>query len=308
MTSRRVPRVGVGLPVLGPHADPDTIARLAQAADRLGFSSVSISERLLLPAGPAWTNDFGLPEWPAFDTLEALTWVAAHTQRIRLRSDVIIPLFQQPVVLARRLATLDHFSRGRLDVGVGLGWLADEFAATGVPLAARAERFEEAITAMRACWAGDPVRFEGRHYRIPPARIGPKPLQPHLSIYIGGLAPPAIERAARLGDGLTIGFRSWEATVEQLAWYHDAGGTGPVVARGGPMLVDAEHASPPLTWTESRVVESLERAAAEGIDEFVWDLNIVGEPPARQLELFEWLAGELDLASAPAEAGLVAAD
>ncbi|WP_116998901.1 TIGR03619 family F420-dependent LLM class oxidoreductase [Desertimonas flava] len=292
-----------GSPVLGPHARPETIVELARVADRLGFSSVSLSERLLLPAGPGWTNDFGLPEWPAFDTVETLTWVAAHTERIRLRSDVIMPLFQQPVVLARRLATLDHFSRGRLDVGVGIGWLADEFAATGVPPAGRAQRFEEAIAAMRACWAADPVEFTGRHYRIPPARIGPKPLQARLSIYVGGVSRPAIERAARIGDGLTIAFRDWESTMEQLSWYRDAGGAGPIAARGGPMLADAQHEAPPATWTQSHIVESLERAAAAGIDEFLWDLNIVGESAARQIELFEWLAGELGLGSAPAETG-----
>src|SRR5688572_1345786 len=128
-TSARRPKVGVGLPIVGPHAGPAAIEQIAVAADRLGYSSVSLAERLLMPASPDWQNDFGLPDWPAYDSIETLTWVAAKTQRIRLRTDVIVPLFQQPVVLARRLATLDHLSGGRIDAGVALGWLPEEFEA-----------------------------------------------------------------------------------------------------------------------------------------------------------------------------------
>lgn len=287
--------VGVGLPIVGPHAGPDAIERVATAADRLGFSSVSLSERLLLPAGPDWSNDFGLPDAPFYDAIETLTWVAAKTEGIRLRTDIIVPLFQQPIVLARRLATLDHLSNGRLDVGVALGWLPQEFEATGVPATGRASRFEECVAAMRACWGPDPVEYEGVHYRIPRSKIGPKPFNGSIRVFIGGLARTAVERAARLGDGFTIGFRNWTDTLEQVGWYRSAGGTGPVVVRGGPMLVDAEHHTPPTTWTEPSIVDDLARAHEEGIDEFIWDLNIVGYPPERQVEAFEALAEQLGL-------------
>lgn len=299
VSAARFPAVGVGLPVLGPHATPESIRRIAQTADRLGYSTVSLSERLLLPGRPDWTNDFGLPEWPAFDTLDTLAWVAAHTERIRLRTDVIIPLFQQPVVLARRLATLDHLSGGRLDVGVGLGWMAEEFAAVGVPERGRARRFEEAIAAIRACWAPDPVQFVGEHYRIPPAQIGPKPVGSTIPIAIGALVRPAVERAARIGDGLTIGFRNWDDTIEQLQWYSDAGGRGIVNAKGGPLLTEAGGLMEREAWSVDHVIDNLARARVEGIDEFVWDLNIVGTDPDRQVELLTWLAGELELTEHP---------
>lgn len=284
------PRVGVGVPMLGPYANPDALAEVATAADRLGFSCVSVYERLLLPAGPDWDNEYGLPEWPSFDAIETLTWVAARTERIRLRSDVIVPLFQQPVVLARRLATLDHLSGGRLDVGVALGWLPEEFAATGVPHEGRAARFEECLAVLRACWGEDPVEHAGRFYRVPSSNIGPKPLGP-LPVFIGGLAPAAVARAARLGDGFSAGFRTWDETRDQIAGYRAAGGTGPVVVKGGPMLTHEPGAAHP--WSEATIVDDLMQARAEGIDEFVWDLNIVGTEPRRQVEAFEALARAL---------------
>lgn len=214
---------------------------------------------------------------------------------------MLVPLFQQPVVLARRLATLDHLSGGRVEAGVALGWMPEEYAATGVPTSGRAARFEECLAALRACWGPDPVELDGEHYRIPPAKIGPKPLRGTIPLLIGGLARPAVERAARLGDGFTVAFRSWDAAREQIRWYRAAGGTGPIVLRGGPMLADADHATPPDTWTEGRILDSLAEAAAEGVAEVAWDLNVVGTEPRRQVELVEWLAGAAGL-TAPGRA------
>lgn len=289
------PLVGVGLPMLGPHAGPEAIELVATAADRLGFHSVTVSERLLLPAGPDWTNDFGLPEDPVYDAIETLTWVAAKTRHLRLRTGVVVPLFQQPIVLARRLATLDRLSGGRLDAGLAIGWMPQEFEATGVETAGRGAAFEEHLAAMRACWGPDPVEHDGPRYRIPPARIGPKPLNGGIRVFVGGLVRPAVERAARIGDGFTIGFRSWEATLEQIDWYRAAGGSGPITVKGGPMRADAEHATPPTTWTEPSIVEDLARLAESGVEEFAWDLNIVGYEPQRQVEALERLAVELGL-------------
>lgn len=290
------PAVSVGLPILGPHAGPANIEEIAVAADRLGYRSVSIPERILMPADPKWQQQFGLPDWPAYDSIETLTWVASKTNRVRVRTDVIIPLFQQPVVLARRLSTLDHLSEGRAEIGIALGWLPEELQATGVPAGERARRFEECIAVMRACWGPDPVSFDGRHFQVPPSKIGPKPLG-SIPLAIGAVSRPAVERAARLGDGFTMGFRNWEATREQLDWYWKAGGSGPVILRGGPMLVDAEHATPPPTWTPEHIAESLADAAAEGVDEFTWDLNIAGYDPREQIEFMEALAADVGLES-----------
>jgi probable F420-dependent oxidoreductase len=288
-----LPAVSVGLPVIGPHASPAAIEQVAVAADRLGFRSVSLSERLLLPVGDEWQQAYGLPDWPAYDAIESLTWVAARTERIRLRTDVLVPLFQQPVVLARRLATLDRLSGGRVDAGVALGWMPEEFTATGVAASGRAARFEECLAALRACWGPDPVMFEGEHYRIPPANIGPKPERGTIPLAIGAVSRAATERAARIGDGLTLAFRNWDGIRAQIAWYRDAGGQGPIILRGGPMLADDEHPTPPETWTEEHIVENLAVLAELGVGEFAWDLNIAEYEPARQVELLEQLAAAL---------------
>jgi probable F420-dependent oxidoreductase len=290
-----LPAVSVGLPVVGPHAGPAAIEQVAVAADRLGFRSVSLSERLLLPVGDEWQQAYGLPDWPAYDALESLTWVAAKTERIRLRTDVIVPLFQQPVVLARRLATLDRLSGGRVDAGIALGWMPEEFAATAVPASGRATRFEEYVAALRACWGPDPVVFEGEHYRIPPAKIGPKPERGTIPLAIGAVSRAATERAARIGDGLTLAFRNWDGIRDQIAWYRDAGGHGPIVLRGGPMLADDEHPTPPLSWTEDQILQNLAVLAEMGVGEFAWDLNIAEYEPGHQVELLEELAAALGL-------------
>jgi probable F420-dependent oxidoreductase len=286
-----LPLVGVGLPIVGPHACPAAIEAVATAADRLGYHSVSVSERLLLPAHPGWTNDFGLPERWSYDAVETLTWVAALTRRVRLRTDVVVLPFQQPVVLARRLATLDHLSGGRVEVGIAQGWLHEEMVATGVAGKGRTAAFEEGIAVLRACWGPDPVAFEGSHFRVPPARIGPKPVQDRIPLHIGAVAPAAVERAARIGDGLTIGFRGWDDTRSQIEWYRSAGGTGPVVVKVAPMPGD-----PPL-FTEATLLDDLASAKASGIDEVIWDPNIVGDPPEQQIAVLEELAPELTAGS-----------
>jgi probable F420-dependent oxidoreductase len=296
------PAVSVGLPIVGPHAGPAAVEQVAAAADRLGFRSVSLGERLLLPVSGEAQNAYGLPDWPFYDALDTLAWVAARTERVRLRTDVIVPLFQQPVVLARRLATLDRLSAGRVEAGVALGWLPEEFTATGIPARGRAARFEECLAVLRTCWGPDPVAFEGEHYRIPPSKVGPKPARGTIPLAIGALSRAAVERAARLGDGFTLGFRNWPDFRQQLAWYRDAGGNGPLILRGGPMLVDAEHPTPPPTWTEGHIVENLAEVAGEGVTEFVWDLNIAGYEPARQVELMEGLASAVGLGAPRAQA------
>lgn len=292
---RRLPRIGVGLPVIGPHASPEAIELVATAADRLGFHAVDVAERLLMPATPDWTNDFGLPDHHAYDTIEVLTWVAARTRRLRLRTGIVVPLFQPPLVLARRLATLDRLSGGRVDAGLAIGWLPQEFAATGTPYAGRGAAFEEHLAAMRACWGPDPIEHAGPRFPIARARVGPKPVNGTLPVYVGGVTRPAIERAARIGDGVTLAFRSWEAIEEQLAWYRAAGGRGPIVVKAGPMLPDAEHATGSEIWSEASIAGDLARLATHGVDEFAWDLNIVGTAPAAQVAALERLAGEVHL-------------
>jgi probable F420-dependent oxidoreductase len=299
------PRIGVSLPHFGPHAGPEAVVTVARAAERLGFHAVSVSERLLMPVGPDWSNDAGLPQSHVWDPLETLTWAAAHTSRIRVATGVVNAIFQPPIVLARRLATLDRLSRGRLDAGVGQGGggtaatayrIPEEFVAAGVPDGRRGAGFAEHLAAMRACWGPDPVEHHGDRYRIPPSMVGPKPWGETIPLFIGASARPAIERAARIGDGfITVALPSgWEATGTQIRWYRDAGGTGTVVVNSVQDHPDGPIS--PALFTGA-VLEDLERAAALGADEMHISLNLVpGGPvhPDRQAELLEALASRLD--------------
>ena len=154
-----LPRIGVGLPYIDPYAGPDAVVTVAQATERLGFHAVSASDRLLIPTGPHWNNDAGLPKSHAWESLEMLTWAAAHTRRIRVTTGIVNSIFQPPIILARRRATLDRLSGGRLDVGIGQGggtrmppfYIPEEFTAAGVPAGRRGAGFVEHIAAMRAC-------------------------------------------------------------------------------------------------------------------------------------------------------------
>lgn len=300
-----VPRIGVSLPHFGPYAGPDAVVTVAQAAERLGFHAVSATERLLMPVRPGWSNDAGLPESYVWDPLEMLTWAAAHTQRIRVSTGVVNAIFQPPIVLARRLATLDQLSRGRLDAGIGQGGgsmvppsycIPEEFVAAGVPISRRGAGFAEHVAAMRACWGPDPVEYHGEHYRIPPSTVGPKPWARTIPLFIGALVRPTIERAARIGDGfITVALpRKWDNTRTQIRWYRDAGGTGTVVVNSIQVYPDG--AISPAMFTDA-VLEDLGRAGAAGADEMHISLNLASVPPERQVELFEALAARLDLAA-----------
>ena len=279
-----IPRIGVAIPSCGPQAGPDSIVTVATAAERLGLHSVWTFERLLRPAP---SDPYGLPPNYAsvLDPLETLAFVAAHTTQVELGTSLVDALFHPPVVLAKRLATVDHLSAGRLTAGLGQGWMPEEFTATGVPASRRGAGFEDHLAAMRACWAPNPVEYTGRFYHIPRADIGPKPVSGHLPVLIGGTSQPAIERAAWLGDGFAAVFQDWGTTRTHVDWYRRAGGAGPVVLRVNPRRVDAEPADEPFTGTAPAVLDDIAHAADEGVDEVIWDLSLqTGLPPHRQVD------------------------
>jgi probable F420-dependent oxidoreductase len=201
-------RLGCALPMFGPIAGPDALVRSAQRAEALGYHSIWAADRLLAPVVPRApypaSADGALPESfkRAMDPIEALTFVAAHTQRITLGTSVLNIPFYNPVVLARRLATLDVLSGGRLRVGLGQAWSPDELEAVGADPKARAERADEFIRVLKTLWGPDPVEFQGRHFRVARSVVGLKPVQtPHPPLYLAAYVPAALRRAAALADG-----------------------------------------------------------------------------------------------------------
>jgi probable F420-dependent oxidoreductase len=201
-------RLGFALPQIGPIAGPDALVTVAQRAEALVFDSLWTLDRMLYPVNPRTpypaTRDGVLPDLykRVLDPLETLTFVAAHTRRVALGTSVLNLPWYPPVLLARRLTTLDVLSGGRLRVGFGMGWSLDEYEAAGAPWQERGKRADEIIAALKTIWTTDPVEFQGDYYRIPKSFIGPKPVQkPHPLIYMAAYTPSAMKRVAKEANG-----------------------------------------------------------------------------------------------------------
>src|SRR5215207_9831940 len=194
-------KVGVSLPQAGQQATRENVIQMAKNAESEGFDSLWVFERLLWPINPQTpypaTPDGSLPiEFQIMlDPLETLTYVAANTNKIALGTSVIDMLFHNPVVLARRFATLDVLSEGRAIAGFGIGWSKDEYQASNIPFQNRGKRANEFIQVLKRIWTDDVVEFKGNYYSIPASKIGPKPVQkPHPPIYLGGFSPNTFSR------------------------------------------------------------------------------------------------------------------
>jgi probable F420-dependent oxidoreductase len=174
---------------------------MAKNAESEGFDSLWVFERLLWPISPqtpyGGTPDGSLPiEYQImFDPLETLTFAAANTNKIALGTSVIDMLFHNPVILARRFATLDVLSEGRAIAGLGIGWSKDEYEVSNIPFQNRGKRADEFIQVLKRIWTDDVVEFNSKYYSIPASKIGPKPIQkPNIPIYLGGFSPNTSSR------------------------------------------------------------------------------------------------------------------
>jgi probable F420-dependent oxidoreductase len=198
------------LPIGGAAVGPEAIARVARHAEELAYDSLWVWERFLFPVNPQVpyiaSPDGSYPEAfkSVLDPLETLTYAAAHTSRVALGTSVLNMPYYNPVLLARRLTTLDVLSDGRLRVGLGLGWCKDEFDAVGRPMKGLGKLADEFIAVLKAIWTTDPVEFQGEFYQVPKSIIQPKPVQrPHPPIYLAAYAPTALKRAATAANGWT---------------------------------------------------------------------------------------------------------
>ena len=197
----------------GPFGEPDVTAGLAQLAEEHGFESLWTVEHTVVPAGYASEYPYdesgkmpGGDEVSITDPLIWMTWVAAVTTRLRVATGILILPQRNPVTLAKELATLDVLSGGRVDLGIGVGWLREEFEALGVPFENRGARTDEYVAAMRALWNDDPATFKGEFVAFERCHSNPKPVQPGgIPIVVGGHSQAAARRAGRLGNGFFPG-------------------------------------------------------------------------------------------------------
>jgi probable F420-dependent oxidoreductase len=197
--------LGFFLPHIGPWAGPEPIAQVATRAEEAGYDSLWVTERSLFPVEPQTPYPAGpLPElykW-ALDPLDTLSFVASQTKTIGLGTSIVNLLWYSPLLLARRLTTVDVLSNGRLQVGLGQGWSKDEYDAAGTPWTDRGKRFDEALEVLNAVWTTDPVEFNGAYYTVPRSYVSLKPVQkPHPPVYMAAYTPPALARTARYADG-----------------------------------------------------------------------------------------------------------
>jgi probable F420-dependent oxidoreductase len=213
----------------GPFAQPDTFEALVRGAEQAGFESLWAVEHVVVPVGYAsrypYAKDGRMPggeKAPIPDPLVSLAYAAALTSRIRLGTGIVILPQRHPVYVAKEFATLDVLSRGRALMGVGIGWLEEEFAVVGVPFRERAARTEEAVRAIRSLWAPEPSAFEGQFYRWRAVESNPKPVQPGgVPVVVGGHVEGAARRAARVGDGFFPADGSLERLPGLLAAMRD---------------------------------------------------------------------------------------
>jgi probable F420-dependent oxidoreductase len=202
-------KIGLRLPQTDEHrATKQNIIKLATEAENASFDSLWVLERLIWPIMPhdsyPGSSDGKFPaDWQyIFEPLETLTYVAATTNKIALGTSVIDMLFHNPVILARRFATLDVLSEGRAIAGFGIGWSKDEYQVSNIPFKDRGKRADEYIQILKKIWTEDVVEFRGQYYHIPASKIGPKPTQkPHIPIYLGGYSQGTFARIANYADG-----------------------------------------------------------------------------------------------------------
>ena len=201
-------KFGFPAPTRGPSAEPEAMAGIVQRGEELGFSYVSVSDHTIVPRhiAPQYpyneSGEFpGQVEGEALDQLAIVAFLAACTKSIRLLTSVLILPIRNPVVMANQLATIDVLSQGRLTVGCGVGWMREEFEATGAPpFDRRGTVSGEYLGAFRELWSSKDPRFDGEFVRFSDVRFEPKPVQPSIPIWIGGESAAALRRTGQLAD------------------------------------------------------------------------------------------------------------
>lgn len=205
-------RFGVIFANTGPFTGRAGLTELATAAEAAGFESLWTVEHVVYPESYASEYPYdpsgrmaAASDTPLPDPLLWLAFAAAATERIRLGTGILILPQRNPLVLAKEVATLDDLSGGRVELGVGVGWLREEFDALGVPFEARGARTDEYVEVLRTLWTTDRASFHGRFADFDGVSSNPKPARGRVPIHVGGHSRAAAERAGRLGDGFFPG-------------------------------------------------------------------------------------------------------
>ncbi len=289
-------RYGFYLPTRGQTATSEAMAALVRRGESLGFTSAMIADHIVFPTlinskYPYTVSGVFPGEGDALEQLSLMAFVAGMTERLRLVTSVMILPYRNPVVTAKALATIDVLSRGRVTVGVGVGWLREEFEALDAPdFDRRGAVSDEYIRIFKTLWTESPASFDGKFYRFKDLRCLPHPIQkPHPPIWVGGHSRPALRRAARLGDGwhpvganpaVPLTPAELRASLEELSRRAEAAGRDPsalTISFKAP-LYDPSAPAPggarrPFSGTPPQVVEDIAVYGRLGVSEIIFDFR-----------------------------------
>lgn len=216
-------KLAVEFPSVAYREGPEAVSRLARAIEEIGYDQLDMFDHVVMgfptagrPGGPY------PPQMPIMEALTTLAFVAAHTNRIGLGTEVLVLPQRQPVLVAKQVSTLDTLSNGRVRLGVGVGWQAAEYDALDTDFDNRGRRMDEAIDVLRTYWRDDHVDFAGDFYTSSAMAMEPKPPQgDKLPIWVGGNSPRALRRVGELGDGwLAMAYTNTDAARQAVATIH----------------------------------------------------------------------------------------
>jgi probable F420-dependent oxidoreductase len=286
---------GCVFPNRGPMATPANLGRVAERAEALGYDTVWFSDHIVIPTevksfypyDPSGKMPFN-PSEPYWEPLTVIGYVAGRTSRLRLGTSVLILPYRNPIVTAKMLATLDVLSNGRVTLGAGVGWMAEEFKAIGLDTYSRRGAYsDECIRIFRELWTKDNPSFQGEFHQFSNIRCEPRPVQPGgLPIWIGGHTPQAIRRVARLGDGwqplvqrppADLPPAEMQEKIAQLRAFAQQAGRDPrriTLAMGSSIQFTDGAATGPrslFTGTSAQIVDTLRRYQELGIQNFRCD-------------------------------------
>jgi probable F420-dependent oxidoreductase len=279
--------ISCGCPVSGVWADPLSVTGFAMRAEELGYHGLWSFQRLLVGAGENMAPVYH----SVLDPMLALTYAAARTTTIRLGVAVINLPYIAPVYLAKQAATLDVLSGGRADLGLGTGWSAVEFAATGSDPNPRGPRTEEYLSVLHTLFTDEVASFDGRFYQLPPSTMAPRPVQPGgPPILLGGTAESALRRAGRIADGWVSSSRASLEDIQRgtqiVRRAAEESGRDPdrvrIVVRGVVQAGRRDDAIP-LSGDWAQINANAELYAQAGVTELFYDLNwdpLIGAPDA----------------------------
>lgn len=262
-------KFGIAFANTGPFASQPGVVELARGAEAAGFESLWTVEHVVFPT--AYQSEYPYDpsgkmamnvDTPLPDPLMWLAFVAAATDTLRLATGILILPQRNPLVLAKELATLDDLSGGRVELGIGVGWLEEEFEAIGVPFRERGRRTDDTVAIMRKAWSANEIAHSSEFFAFENVSVNPKPARGSIPIHVGGHSDAAARRAGRLGDGFFPG-RGGDRLVELIDIARQtAADTG-----RDPDALEITAGAPESMATDPR--GAIEQAAAQGIDRLI---------------------------------------